>query len=81
MKGKLLDPKTPDEYIEALFRMASYLREHKDEFPDGDGVTDTPEDQLQTKTDLLKMIRGCTIYALECIEGEQIVIKALEEGE
>ena len=64
---KLLNPKTPREYLEALQRIVNYTIEHCDLFPEGDGETFSADEA--TLTDLFNIIRGCADTGLDCIKN------------
>ena len=70
-----LNPTTPEEYLEALFRLCEWLKEHWEEIPDGDGETDTPDDEQQTKTDMFRVIQGCADCGMDCLKVKDMVNK------
>ena len=66
-KTGYLDPQTPAEYLEAIRRFVEVFMDNWGKLPDGDGVTQSPDDATQTKTDMFLVISGCCQYALDNI--------------
>lgn len=76
LKEGRLDPRTPAEYLEAVRRITQTLMDTWDEFPDGDGVNASPDDDNQTKTDMFRIISGCCQYALDNIRDFNKIVES-----
>lgn len=74
---KPLIPKTPAEYTESLRRLIFFLMNHWDEIPDGDGENISPDENYQTKTDMFRIIAGCSNYACDSIKDFNNLIKGV----
>ena len=66
------EPKTAEEHLESLRRLILYLMEYWPSLEDGDGITPSPDDVPQTKTDILGMISGGARSALEAIQEGKV---------
>ncbi len=74
---KPLDPKTPAEFVEAMRRFLVIFVNEWDNLPDGDGETESPDDEVQTKTDIFMVIQGCSSYALDTLKNINRMEKSL----
>lgn len=72
IKG-FIDPTTPEGYLEAAMRLCEKAMEYWERLPDGDGEHGTPDDENQTKTDMLMIIQGCASYGLDCLKLKAMV--------
>lgn len=68
-----LDPTTPEEYLEATLRLCETAFKFWEELPDGDGETETPMDENQTKTDMFMIIQGCASFGLDSLKMKNMV--------
>ena len=68
-----INPTTPEEYLEALFRLCEFMQVNWDELPNGDGESDTPDELPQTKTDLFRTISGCANCAISALKLKSMV--------
>ena len=66
------EPETAAEHLSGILRLAAFAMEHWPQLEDGDGVTPSSDDASQTKTDLLLMISGGAVGALEAMQKGKV---------